>query len=77
MLTIILMYLSHYHPERGYVYAKKILHRRESDYEITATAMRALLTCRDEETEQLFVNYLVDADKRSPCYDIALSYWEN
>ncbi|MBQ5312335.1 MAG: hypothetical protein ILP19_09925 [Oscillospiraceae bacterium] len=75
MLRTALMYLAQYDHERAERHAKAVMRSRSCDSETMCTVINILLSCRDNETEQLFIDYLVDADKHSAGYEAVLSYF--
>ncbi|MGN0585765.1 MAG: hypothetical protein ACI4JF_00645 [Oscillospiraceae bacterium] len=74
-LTCALRYFLRTDPPQARSLAFKII-RLGGDILPIREAYRTLLSFRDEETEQLFIDYLINADKKSKCYDIVNSYWD-
>lgn len=77
-LTCALSYFLRTDPPAARSLAFKII-RSDGDNLPISEAYRTLISFRDEETEQLFIDYLVNADrqsKKSRLYDIVNSYWD-
>lgn len=76
-LKCALLYLSRKHPKRACAYAKIVIAAKEELLIPTRTAFLVLLEHKSPETEQLFLDYLVSHDKKSLCWDVVTSYWED
>lgn len=72
-----LLYLAKIDPERACAFAKIVIAIKIDTLLQTKTAFKVLLAHKSPETEQLFLDYLVSHDKKSLCWDVVTSYWED
>lgn len=74
-LKYALIYFSKADREKAYKLAKMII--ADGSYGLPyKEAYRALLKDRSQETEDLFVDYLINKDSSDECWDIVNSYWD-
>ena len=76
-LECALLYLAKTDPERACTFAKLVIAVRDDMLFPTKTAFEVLLKHKSPETEQLFLDYLISHDKKSLCWDVVTSYWED
>lgn len=76
-LECALLYLAKTEPERACALAKIVIAAKDDTLFPTKTAFKVLLAHKSPETEQLFLDYLILHDKKSLCWDVVTSYWED
>ncbi len=72
-----LLYLARTKPEQACTFAKIVIAAKDDTLFPTKTAFKLLLAHKSPETEQLFLDYLISHDKKSLCWDVVTSYWED
>ncbi len=73
-LKYVLIHLRFTDKPRAYQLAKRIV--SDGSYGLPKEVFKVLLKDKSEETENLFIDYIVNHSPGDECWDIANSYWE-
>ena len=76
-LEALIVYLARTMPEKAFGICRNIVKSEKANADALSVAFRILLNDKTPETEQLFIDYIVENDSGGKCWDIVNSYWNN
>ena len=76
-LEDLIVYLARTMPEKAFGICQNIVKSENANADVLSVAFRLLLNDKTPETEQLFIDYIVENDPGSKCWDIVNSYWND